>query len=186
MRAVLLEKYWQQPIAADFEPSGHRSGWRSPAGTGNRESKLSALWKRVNAEARRGLAVAVVLVRALAVIRYSVDSVGQLKGQTVARQIDRGDVLAGKRRGNRAVREHKVFSNDTRKILRAPPDAEFDAAAEMLRLDGNRAHHALCAVESVQTDKSLDPLKRHLSHALVVDIRAGKLREKYTLNLVQQ
>ena len=135
----------------------------------------------VNTEASRGLAVAVVLVRALAVILYSVDAVSQLECQTVARQIDRSDVLAGKRRGNRAVREHKVFSNDTRKILRAPLDAEFDAAAKMLRLDGNRAHHALCAVESVQTDKSLDPLKRHLSHALVVDIRAGKLRANATL-----
>ena len=56
----------------------------------------------------------------------------------------------------------------------------FDAA-KMLRLNGNRAHHALCAVESVQTDKSLDPLKRHLSHALVVDIRAGKLRANAAL-----
>ena len=29
--------------------------------------------------------------------------------------------------------------------------------------------------------RSLDPLKRHLSHALVVDIRAGKLRANATL-----
>ena len=33
----------------------------------------------------------------------------------------------------------------------------------------------------MQTDKSLDPLKRHLSHALVVDIRAGKLRANAAL-----
>jgi len=171
------------PLAADLEPSdiaAVRILLREQVIVNEALRTLEA----IDSETCARLAVAVVLVRALAVILYSVDSVGQLKGQTVARQIDRSDVLAGERRGNRAVREHEIFRDYAGQVLRAPLDAELDAVAELLRLYRGRAHHAFRVLESVKSDKGLDPLERHLSHTLVVRICAGELRTDAAVDML--